>query len=101
MLRSMDIMDILPKIFPFQYYLFVFVHFVIYVLTYYAKMYVNIFFPINLVQEPFVAHLLDNLYAELRNCMIKWENVNKFSIASTFDTLAIKMSNQAHGFQRR
>ena len=68
--------------------------------TYYAKMYMNIFFLINLVQEPFVAHFLDNLYAEQRNCMIKWKDVNKFSIASTFDTLAIKMSNQAHGFQR-
>ena len=64
-------------------------------------MYVNIFLLINLVQEPFGAHLLDNLYAEQRNCMIKCENVNKFSIASTFDTLAIKMSDQAHGFQRR
>ena len=74
----------------------VFNHLIIYVLAYYARMYVNIFIPINFILDPFVAHLFDNLYAQQRNFMIKWENVNKFSIASTFDTKAIKTSKQAH-----
>ena len=38
-------------------------HLIIYVLAYYARMYMNIFTLINFILGPFGAHLCDNLYA--------------------------------------